>query len=191
MTSPLYFDQGVFQKEPGKSVAGNRHSFVRFCASEFSLENYIGLMCVAAYRKSPTLTKLQTFYVALLKPDSPLQINVSKSDAAPIVHLATVAQPIQRGFLGRTLPPPRNVMDAVQSAIEYNISDIMARWQYSGARYNMTLFGPSIRTEKVYDMMKMTTSGSSSEESVKALNILESGGYPVRHMGLTGVVQGF
>ena len=75
MLNPLYFDASVTDGELRKIFddSWQRQAFVGFCASEVSLENYIALMCIMAFRKKPTLLRVQTFYVAFLKgTNSPL-----------------------------------------------------------------------------------------------------------------------
>ena len=59
----------------------------------------------------PSLMKLQTFYVAFLKSDSPLPINVSKKDAAPIVNWSTVQQPTLKRAARLTISSSTRLME--------------------------------------------------------------------------------
>lgn len=194
MMNPLYFDQATFNTgEIGKAIASHRSSFVRQCAQEWSLENYIAYCCLGAFRKSPSLIRLQTFYVTFLKgKESPMEINVSKTQAASVVTMATSVPSVSGGFT-QIGGPPSTALDALDLPIQTNLTDTYGRLSIvinPQFRYKNGLFG-RLTGQLSKDAKTLKKAKTSDSAVILGLNILEGGGFPVRHMGLTGVVQGF
>jgi hypothetical protein len=177
-------------------VQNHRDSFVRHCVKEFSLENYIAIMCIAAYRRSPSWKRLQTFYVTFLKgTELPMEINVSKQNSALACSLAQSGPTASRGFLGRTVMSnaPANALNDLIAPILANLSDTYSRYQFTGLdsawRYGDNKVNQffHVQSDKFKQLKKTTTD---DQGIVKGVNILIGGGFPMTHMGLTGVVKG-
>lgn len=195
MINPLYFDTDFFLTEIGRVIDAHRDSFVRFCAREFSLENYIAYMCIPAFRKAPSLKRIQTFYVAFLKPgQSPMQINVSTKEASMVTSYALAPPTQKRGLFGLGSSIPGNALDSLAKPLETNLFDTYARYKVfaldPSSRYQQTTMGRLFNqySDGMKALKKTTTTNN---EILDGLNILASGGWPVKHMGLTGVVKGF
>lgn len=169
---------------------------MRFCVQEFALENYIAIMCLSAYRRSPSWKCLQTYDVTFRKgAESPMETNVSKQNSAVACSLAQSVPTASRGFLGRTVMSnaPATALNDLFGPILANLSDTYSRYQYKGLDDSWR-FGDSkvnqlfhVQSNQFKQLTKTTTD---DQAIIKGVNILIGGGFPMTHMGLTGVVNG-
>jgi len=180
--NPFYFDRSICGGSGlDRVIDSETISFARFCAKEWSLENYIAYLSISAFRKSPSWLRLQVFYVAFLKGDaSPLDINIPKSHALPIAQQVNAQPVFRRNILGRDVAkgPARDTLDDVLKDVRDNLADTYSRYPFVGTG----------RSDRANQLRGQTTD---DKGVIDGLGILESGGMPVRHMHLTGVVQGF
>lgn len=196
MMNPLYFDTSIFDSVMYQVLQNHRDSFVRFCVKEFALENYIAIMCLSAYKRSPSWKRLQTYYVTFLKgSDSPMEINVSKKQSALACSLAQSGPTPSRGFLGRTVMSnaPQSALNELVAPILANLGDTFSRYKFTGLddawRYGDNKLKQffHVQSQQFKELKKTTTS---DQEILRGVNVLIGGGFPMTHMGLTGVVKG-
>ena len=194
MLNSFYFDRSPLATSSspvGKAIAEDTDTFARYCAKEYSLENYIAALCVCAFNKSPSLMRVQTFYVTFLKKNSPLEINVSAKEAASVVLLATKPPIYKPNFRGISIAetPLRTALNGMMGSIFVNLADTYTRY-HGLSRHQSVHMGGLLRicTQEFRELNGQT---SSSQDVLDGLNILAGGGWPVRHMSLTKIVKGF
>ena len=188
MLDPSHFDRAplvscTVSPRLIKEFIGDDDTFVRFCALENVLDNYIAVMCICAFNKSPSLLRLQTFYAAFLKKESPLGINLQDKDFASVVRLATVTPTYKRNWRGIYVAEalPRTAFNSLMKLILLTIkSDTYERY---------SLLSTCSESRDTMERVKNFT--TNDQDVIKGLNILESGGWPVRHMSLSKIVIGF
>ena len=198
MLNSYYFDRTPLvssratSADLNKAIIEDTDTFVRFCAQEFALENYIALLCICAFNKLPNLQRLQTFYVAFLKKESPLQINVKDIKLVSVVRLVTVGPTYKRNSRGIDVAeaPLQTDLNSLIDPIIVTLTDAYLRYKslpnLQGSRIDRLLHIPT-KTGKVLAQQKPI----SNQNLLKGLNILASGGWPVRYMGLSKIVIGF
>ena len=194
MLNPFYFDRTPLAGSlvVGKAICEDTDAFARFCAREFSLENYIAMLCICAFNRSPSLLRAQTFCEACLNGDSsPLEINIQRALADSVARLVTVVsiyKPNSRDInVAGALP--QTALNSLKGPIIANLCDTYERYKpyskYQDSRIGRLLYIP---TEDRKELKKQTTN---VQNVIDGLKILERGGWPVRHMRLSNIVIGF
>jgi hypothetical protein len=174
--------------------------FAKFCASENSLEIYVSLLCVMAYRKESSYARLAAFSEAFLGDDSPMQINTNGGKATFVKNCLIVGSETSDIVEKRI----KTALDPMLKDVLLNFNDTYTRYinqvTSNNAKYDYFRvkfpFGKvnkfAYRHKSKYkEYIKVLSDAKSSGFNVKsALDILGSGGYPTRKMGLGGVVAG-
>ena len=195
MINSSYFDRTILASQSylGKAILEDADTFARLCVQEFSLENYIALLCISAFNKLPDSERAQTFCEVFLDENlSPISINVTKPRCDFVVRLVTVTPTYKRNWRGINVAdaPPQTVLNSLIDPLCQNLADTYSRYEYlpnrPGNRIDRLLHRPT-KTRKVFKQQKP----KSNQNLLNGLKILERGGWPVRHMSLSKVVIGF
>jgi hypothetical protein len=190
----------------------NPKPFIGYVLKTANFDAYLAFMSVLAYRKAPSVLKLEGFERAFtIEGSSPLPININSSTANVLKSAILLANSKQNMLVkighkisNKTSIPSNTkadkfVLDKIMEQVTVSIStEVLQRYDLIAsdkARFKVKSFFPKTFTDDYKELInyKMTVT-IYSEKNIKniwkALYILEEAGFPVEHMGFKGRVHG-